>query len=219
MVLASVRFRVPESNWIGVFSRRHPELRLEYLSFAELDAHRSVADLWIGGGPPGGWAAELRRFDQVDRVDALAEVGGGCLYRLIFRNPPIVYLYRRLGVPLPLPIWVQAGSVRWEVVARAPEYARILEFGRSIDPKFRVVAVRRGPLPGHLPTLTPGQRRVLSAALAAGYFESPRRVTLGELARSLKRSRSALSETIAIIEERLLDSALGGRIFGPSPTG
>ncbi len=211
--VASCRFRIPETNWVGPFTRRHPELRFEYLSISEIDADTSVSDCWISGRVPGAWTRELSQIDQIVRVEALAQVGGGCIYRITFRNPPIVYLYRGLGVPLPLPIWAQAGYVRWEIVARLPEYRRIMEFGRMVDPNFRVVAIRRGPILGHLPSLSPGQHKVLATAMAAGYFDVPRRITLGELAHRLRRSRSVLSETIATIEEKLLESGFSGTAF------
>lgn len=218
VLVASCRFRIPETNWVGPFTRRHPTLRIEYLSITEIDRDTSVADCWISGRVPGAWTQELSEIDQIHRVEALAQVGGGCVYRITFENPPIVYLYRGLGIPLPLPIWAQAGYVRWEIVARLPEYRRLIEFGRALDPNFRLVAVRRGPILGHLPSLSPVQQKVLATAMAAGYFEVPRRVSLGELARRLRRSRTALSETIALIEEKLLESGFQGTAFRATGT-
>ena len=44
--------------------------------------------------------------------------------------------------------------------------------------------------------------------MAAGYFAVPRGITLTDLARRLDRSKSAVSEAIAIIERKLLESAM-----------
>ncbi len=217
VVLASMRIRIPDANWLGPFTRSHPRLRVEYLSITEIDQDRSVSDLWISGRPAGAWTEEIARFSDILHVEALAEVGGGCLYRISYRNPPIVYLYRRLGMPLPLPLWMQSGVVAWEVVARGTEFRRVLEFGRSIDPDLRIVSIRRGPLQSHLPVLSTSQRRILTEAMAAGYFEVPRKVGLNDLARRVGRSRSAISSAIALIEEKLLDSAFSGTAFRLGP--
>ena len=219
--MATLRIRVPRDLWLGVFSLRHPGVRLEFLNHTELSPDVSVSDVWISGLPAGRWTPELAAFSEVEHLESLTELGGGGLYRVTFQNPPIVRLYRALGLPLPLPVWIQGGQVGWEVVARHSDYRRILEFAARRGLELRTVAVRRGPLHGHLPTLTPFQERVLEAALAAGYFGAPRRSNLSDLARRLGRSRSVISETISAIEQRLLDSALTGssilRLRSPGP--
>lgn len=208
IVLATVRVLIPSDQWVGAFSRNHPDVRIEYLTFSELEPHVSVSDCWIGGRPAGVWAPEISRFSDVVRIESLAELGRGCLYRITYRNPPIVYFYRRLGIPIHYPFWIQNGVVRWEIVTRYPEFRKILEFGRRVDPQLRVVSMHRGPLRSHLPSLSEAQQRILSTAMAAGYFEVPRKVSLTELAQRLRRSRSALSEIIASIEEKLLESSV-----------
>ena len=142
-------------------------------------------------------------------MEALTELGRGTLYRVTMQSPPIVGLYRRLGLPLPLPIRMQAGYVRWEVVARAKEFDQVFEFARNFGLDPQIVSIRRRPLQDHLPLLTPKQQTLLHEAMDAGYFAVPRGITLTALARKLNRSKSGLSESIALIEKRLLESAVG----------
>jgi len=44
--------------------------------------------------------------------------------------------------------------------------------------------------------------------MAAGYFAVPRGITLTALARRLHRSKSSISESLALIEKQLLETAL-----------
>jgi hypothetical protein len=208
LLVATVRLRVPDRTWIGPFSRRHPTLSIELLGRTEIDADSVVADVWISGGPAGAWAREVTGFRDVDRAECLAEVGSGYLYRIRFRAPPIVALYRSLEVPLPFPLRVRAGYIRWEIVARPPAFDRILEFARGIDPSARTTWTRKPPLVDHLPRLTPSQRALLHRAIEAGYFAVPRQVSLTELARASNRSKSSVSQALAQIEESLLESTL-----------
>jgi hypothetical protein len=208
LLVATVRLRVPDRTWIGPFSRRHPPIAIELLGRSELSTTALVADVWISGGPAGVWAREIAEFDDVERAECLAEVGNGYLYRVHFRSPPIVALYRSLEVPLPFPIHVRAGYIWWEIVARPPAFDRILEFARGIDPNARTTWTRRPPLVDHLPRLTKTQRSLLHRAIEAGYFAVPRRITLTELARASNRSKSSISQALAQIEESLLQSTL-----------
>jgi hypothetical protein len=209
LLLATLRIRIQTKGlWTGPFSRTHPDLTIEILNRSDLTEHTSVSDHWISGGPPGVWAREIAGYSDVRKVDSLAEVGGGCLYRITYSSPPIVYVYRMLGIPMQFPLRIQGGFLNWEVVARRADFEAVLKHAREVAPDFQVVSIRDRPLRSHLPMLTDAQQELLAQAMAAGYFAVPRGVTLTELARRLGRSKSGVSEAIAIIEKKLLDSAL-----------
>ncbi|MCI4320243.1 MAG: helix-turn-helix domain-containing protein [Thermoplasmata archaeon] len=208
IVLATLRIRIPKGVWTGPFSRTHPNTRLEALNRTEVVPDVSVSDYWIEGSPPGSWAREILEYPDVLRAESLAEVGGGCLYRITYQNPQIVSLYRRLHLPIQFPLRIQAGYILWEVVARASEFQEVLEYSRSTDPEMTIVSIRRRPLRTHLPQLTETQERLLRDAMAAGYFAVPRGITLTNLAKKLQRSKSSISESIALIEQKLLETAV-----------
>jgi hypothetical protein len=209
LLLATLRLVIPPGVWTGSFSTSHPNVRMEALNRTEVSPDVSVSDYWISGQPPGCWAREIGGFSDVLRVDSLTEVGGGCLYRVTYQNPQVVYLYRRLRIPIQFPLRIQAGTITWEVVARASEFQEIMEYMRSRDRDLRVLSIRRRPLRAHLPMLTVTQEQLLRDAMAAGYFAVPRGITLTDLAKKLDRSKSSISESIAIIERKLLETVLG----------
>jgi len=208
LLLATLRIRIPKGLWAGQFSRDHPSVMVEILNRSDTSAHLSVSDHWISGQPPGVWAREIGAYADVVKVDSLAELAEGSLYRITYHNPPVIYLYRKLGLPIQFPLRIQGGYIRWEVVARHSEFDRVLKYARVVDPEFQLVSIRRRPLRSHLPLLTDGQNHLLTAAMAAGYFAVPRGITLTDLARQLNRSKSSVSEAIAIIERKLLESAV-----------
>ncbi len=208
--LASLRIQIPKTLWTGAFSSAHPHIRIEVLNRGEVTPAVSVSDYWISGSPPGVWAAEISRYADVVQVESLAEVGDGCLYRITYRNPPIVYLYRKLRLPLQFPYRMQAGYIEWEVVARRSQFDEVIEHARRVDPHFSIISIRRRPLRSHLPMLTDAQQELLNQAMAAGYFAVPRGITLTALARKLNRSKSGISESIALIEKKLFETALRG---------
>jgi len=216
LLLATLRIRIQRKGlWTGPFSRAHPSLTIEILNRSDLTEHVSVSDHWISGGPPGVWAREIAEYPDVRKIDSLAEVGNGCLYRITYSSPPIVYVYRMLGLPMQFPLRIQGGFLNWEVVARRSEFEAVLKHAREVDPDFQVVSIRDRPLRSHLPFLTDAQQELLTQAMAAGYFAVPRGITLTDLARRLGRSKSGISEALAIIEKKLLESALRPRSLTP----
>jgi DNA binding protein with HTH domain len=208
LFIATLRVRIPKDLWTGPFSSEHPGIRIEALNRTEVGTDVSVSDYWISGAPPGGWAREIEAFPDVLRVESLAEVGDGCLYRITYRNPPILGLYRRLRLPVQFPLRIQAGFLHWEVVARRAEFDEVMRYARQAGQGMSVVSIRRRPLRSHLPILTETQQQLLSNAMAAGYFAVPRAITLTDLAKRLGRSKSSISESIAIIEKKLLETAM-----------
>ncbi len=215
LLLATLRIRIPRGLWTGAFTSAHSNLSLEILNRADVSKDVSVSDYWISGQPPGVWAREIAEFPDVLKIDSLAEVGEGSIYRVTYRNPPVIYIYRELGMPIQFPMRLQGGYIRWEVVARHSEFQKVLKYVGKADPDFQVVSIRRRPLRSHLPMLTDNQQQLLTQAMAAGYFAVPRGITLTALARRLDRSKSGVSEAIAIIEKKLLESALRPTSLSP----
>jgi predicted DNA binding protein len=208
VLIATLRIGMQKDLWTGGFSRAHPSLRLEGLNRTDLTSDISVSDYWISGGSPGLWASEISGYSDVQRVESLAEVADGCIYRVTYRNPPVVDLYRRLRLPLQFPLRIQSGIITWEVVARRAEFDEVLRYIKDQHLDATIVSIRRRPLRSHLPSLTQGQQQLLSDAMAAGYFAVPRGITLTDLAKRLGRSKSSISESLAHIEKKLLESAL-----------
>ena len=208
LFIATLKVRIPRTLWTGPFSAAHPTTRLEALNRTEVGPNVSVSDYWISGGPAGVWAREIATYRDVLGVESLAEVGDGCLYRITYRNPGVLAVYRRLHLPVQFPLRILDGWLTWEVVARRAEFDQVLEYMRHATTEMSVVSIRRRPLRSHLPILTEAQQQLLTSAMAAGYFAVPRGITLTDLAKRLGRSKSSVSESIAIIEKKLLESAL-----------
>lgn len=208
LVVVTLRIRLAQDHWLGRFSHAHPELRIEALHWTGIDDRTSVLDYWIGGLPAGKWIREIAANPDVKKAEALAELGDGCLYRIVQRANPVVGLYRRLGLPLKFPLVVEEGVITWEVVAKRRDFEKILAFFHRRKLEVTIAAVHRGLLRSHFPALTTSQRQLLTEALGAGYFTVPRGITLTDLARRLGRSKSAVSESLALIERNLLESSL-----------
>lgn len=208
LVIATIRIRIPASVWMGAFSERHPNLRLEVLNRSEVDPDRSVSDIWVGPTVGTNWTREIQGHRGVHQVDRLVEAGGGALYRVTYDDPPVVKVYRELGIPIQFPLRIRGGQILWEAAARESDFRCIMDHIRDADPRAVILSIRRRPLRTHLPELTDSQHALLTSAMAEGYFAVPRSITLTALAKKLGRSKSSVSEGLALIEKKILESAL-----------
>ncbi|MGI0054942.1 MAG: helix-turn-helix domain-containing protein [Thermoplasmata archaeon] len=70
---------------------------------------------------------------------------------------------------------------------------------------FHVESVHHGSLARTPSTLTVRQEEILRRALAEGYFDVPRRISLTALAPKIGVAMSTLSVTLAVIEKKILE--------------
>lgn len=208
LVIAALAVPLSPKTWIGQFSRLHPEVRVEVLNLMPVSDGFTVSDVWFSSGGPGTPAEEIGSMTGVDRAEFLIEMGIGGLYRVTYATPRLLDRFRTLGIPAQFPWVVRAGEIHWEVVARDAELRRMVAYLREFDPAA-VVSVRRRSAPrSDLADLTTLQRQLLATALSAGYFAVPRAITLTQLARQIGRSKSALSESLATIERKVLEASV-----------
>jgi hypothetical protein len=113
--------------------------------------------------------------------------------------------------------WLLSGRWRdgWHFQAQFEDHGGATAFYQAVADHDIDVDVRRVYVPHERiddPTvdLTPKQLEALELALESGYFSTPRRVSLDDIAAELDISQQALSTRIRRGNERILRSVLGG---------
>lgn len=148
---------------------------------------------------------EMRRLPQVDEVEQLESGPDFVHLRVVHRTSPFVPIFRELRLMRRFPFSIEAGEASWVVVAPASKARVLLDRIREQVPGAAVEAVRHSDPRTRSGPLTPRQADLLRRAVAAGYFEVPRLITLTDLAKRLDLAPSSLSEALAIVEKKLLE--------------
>ena len=200
-----LRVRLPSSAWLQPFSARNPEAVVDILSRNDLDRVRSLSEVRLHVPGPGRWLEEIRALPRVEEVEPLSVDPSTLHFRVVHRTSAFVPLFRELHLERRFPFSIRAGEATWVVVASKAKIRTLLARLRAIAPDVVLEAVRHTEL--HRPTgpLTPHQSDLLHRAIAAGYFEIPRKVSLTELAKQLGVATSTLSESLAIVEKKLVE--------------
>jgi predicted DNA binding protein len=207
LAVVRVRFRVPREAPLSLFVRAYPDALLNVIAMQKLPRNRNLVLLDVLGSMPPNSLAKLRKMTGVISVSPLGTRGLRARFVAIVRQPRLVALATRLEALLRYPQTVTNGWFVVEVVARVSQLRELVTGLHRISPSVEVLRFGRDPMRTFPPTLTTRQHALLHQALAAGYFDVPRRITLTGLATMLHRSKSALSQTLARIEKELVESS------------
>lgn len=173
---------------------------------------RLVPFVWASGTGIDGFADRVAEEPVVDGVEELDRFDDTALLRVEWSREVngVVEAIRETDAGLLDVRWAPGWKLRLRFADRddATEFSGICaEHGVDLD--VRRVYVQQERSPDHPdPGLTPKQREALRLAYERGYFETPKRVTLGALADELDISQQALSTRIRRGNERLLASVL-----------
>jgi len=151
----------------------------------------------------------LRAHDRVDRIDIVDRTGpvprGSESSHP--RRPPRVAAAREVGIPIEDPVWVTDGRATLDIV---DDRSRLTAFGRRRLTAEGVTVGIEASDADEEPILTDAQRDLVLAAVAAGYYDTPRECTLTDLAKARGLAKSTCSETLHRAEGRVLRRFVAG---------
>ncbi len=143
-------------------------------------------------------------------LEVLGSSSGGMLLRMTARAGLMIDTLQALCVAPMLPIQVEEDRLFFNVRASRQKiqqmYSRLREGGADVvlGNLSRTAARTRGSPGG----LTTRQLELYRMARNSGYWDTPRRITLTEIAKVLGLSKSAVSEVLATIERKVLKEGL-----------
>lgn len=207
-----LRFELPHTLYLYPFSRAHPDILLELTATQNLSGNRVLAELDLIEPNPEDRTEEMRRLPGVISVARLGPVGPRTRYQGIGEKPSYLVLADELEVLCRYPRFVQNGEHTIEVASRVSQLRKLVKELRELSPEVTLTAFGRDRMRTSPLSLTPHQNALLHEALAAGYYDVPRRVSLTAFALSRGRSKSTTSRSLAVIEKALVEgSTLPGR--------
>jgi predicted DNA binding protein len=203
MPQAKLTVTVPERIWIGDLTRRYPDAVVRVLAaFTDEDAGVGLAE--VESDTLGALLADLDSYEDVEALEILRQSATTALVQFETTMPLMLLPARDSGVPLEMPVEISDGTVEWELTAPRERLSGLADQLDNFDIRFRVEYVRDQLHDESL--LTDRQRRLIAAAIEAGYYDTPRACSLTELADELDIAKSTASETLhraegAIIKE------------------
>lgn len=201
MPYAKLTITLPQTVWISDVSRAHPDTRFRVLA-ATANTATGVARIEILGADHEIICERIGDYESVPALTVFEREDGRSLVQVETTVPLLLTSLQNAGVPLETPFTVRDGQLCLEVTV--PQET-LSELGAALD-RFDITytveriqqRVEREDL------LTDRQQSLLEEAIERGYYDTPRRTTLVDLASTLGISKSTCSEILHRAEERVV---------------
>ena len=206
---ATLRLTIPEAIWIGDLSRRHPAARIRILA-ALSDEATGVGLAEIETDGARGVVDAMAAYDEVTELEVFRADEDAALLQFETTLPLLLFAARDSGVPLELPFDIVDGEAVWTLTAPRE---RLSELCGQLDAfGIAYVVERIGGEEAADSLLTDRQEGLLEAAAERGYYATPRRCSLTQLAEAQGYAKSTVSEVLhraegAVIEQFLAERA------------
>lgn len=194
---------------LGPTLRRLPDVAIDVERQFATDPERPIGFFWATYDDFDAFEETLRDDPTVERFERFGDRRKRALYRIRQSGSGTLDSYRRWVALGAQPLSRRGTEGRWTVRMRFPDRAAFgsyLEYlvDAGVDVHVRrlseefVDTIDDGPL-------TDPQREALRLAYERGFYEIPRRTTLGDLASELGVSDQAVSERLRRAQARLID--------------
>ncbi|MFB6206495.1 MAG: helix-turn-helix domain-containing protein [Haloglomus sp.] len=206
---AELTVTLPPAVWIGAVSREFAGATFRVLSAVPRE-EEGFGLVEVRTDDPEGVLAWMESADALTVVEPIRRDEDGVVIQFETTEPLLLLSVQASGVPLSLPIEIQDGRAHLELTASRD---RIAALGEAFDNLGVTYSLDRlyESVDAAAP-LTEKQREVLLAALERGYYDTPRTITLSELADELGMANSTCSEILHRAEEAVVKAFVADRL-------
>lgn len=205
---------IPERAWPGEITRAYPEARVRILAaMAEPESGVGLAEIVCDD--LDGILEDIRTHAAVDSMEVLQRTEGECLVQFRTELPLLLFAARGSGLPLELPFEIQDGQATWTLTASQESISALGDQFDAMGIRYSVDYLQQEVAePEEL--LTVRQQSLVAEAIERGYYDTPRRCSLTDLANAVGLAKSTTSETLHRAEEQVMkkfaSSALDGAV-------
>lgn len=211
---AKLTLSIPERAWPGEITRAYPAARVRILAaMAEPESGVGLAEIVCDDLE--GILDDIRTHAAVDSMEVLQRTEGECLVQFRTELPLLLFAARGSGLPLELPFEIQDGQATWKLTASQESISALGDQFDAMGIRYSVDYLQQEVAePEEL--LTDRQQSLVAEAIERGYYDTPRRCSLTDLANAVGLAKSTTSETLHRAEEQVMKefaaSALDGAV-------
>ncbi|SDK18384.1 helix-turn-helix domain-containing protein [Natronorubrum texcoconense] len=201
MAQATLTITMPEQVWIQQLSTAYPAASFRVLA-AVPGSETGFALVRIAGPEVADIVEEMRDHPQITELSLAQWSENEVTVHFETTAPLLLFSSRDSGMPIELPVEIVDGEATVEVTGSRSRLAELAEQLEHFGLQYRIEHVRERLHESQL--LSDRQLEVVVAAVDEGYYDTPRRSSLTELAEHLDIAKSTCSETLHRAEEAII---------------
>ncbi|SDC58938.1 HTH DNA binding domain-containing protein [Natrinema hispanicum] len=201
MAHATLTITMPEEVWIHQLSTAYPESTFRVLA-AVPGPESGFALVRITGPTVSAVIEAMAEHPQLTELTVAQQDIHEATVHFEATTPLLLVSSRESGVPIELPIEIVDGEATVEVTGSRERLAKLADQLERFGFQYRIDNVRERLHERQL--LSERQLEVVVAAVDAGYYDTPRRCSLTDLAAHLDIAKSTCSETLHRAEEAII---------------
>jgi predicted DNA binding protein len=207
MAQATLSITMPEQVWMWQIPRGSPETSFRMLA-AVPGTGAGFALVRLTGPEVATVIEELDDHPQISGLSTAGQTEDEATVYFRTTAPLSLFSAREAGIPIERPIEIQNGEARLDVTGSREQLAALVDQLEEVGLRYRVEQLQDHPENQQL--LSERQLEVVVAAVEAGYYDTPRRCSLTELAGRLGIAKSTCSETLHRGEEAIIKRFVEG---------
>lgn len=216
MPTAKLAVTLPADIWIADLSTRFPDATFRVLA-ALPDEETGVGLVEIAADGVDDVLARLGETEGVRVFETLYRGDGRALVQFETDDPLLLLSVRNSRAPFEPPVTIVDGVADLEITAPRDRLSSLADQFRTLGLEFDVRSVRTTI--DSESVVSDGQRRLIETAVEKGYYDTPRRCTLTELAAHLDIAKSTASERLHRAEGAIIRAFVAGGPPGESRDG
>ena len=201
MAHATLTITMPEEVWIQQLSTTYPESTFRVLA-AVPGSNSGFALVRITGPTVPAVIDAMSEHPQLTELTVTQQDTDETTVHFETTAPLLLFSSQESGVPIELPVEIADGEATVEVTGSRERLAELAEQLEHFGFQYRIDHVSERLHESQL--LSERQLEVIVAAVSEGYYDTPRRCSLTELAAHLDIAKSTCSETLHRAEEAII---------------
>ncbi len=204
MPRAKFTITIPDESWISQISNDYSDCVFKVITVLP-GSECSVALLELTAQNPVPMLADIEHQEDITMLELLWKDEDEALLQVETSNPLLLDPIQEIGVPLQTPFEVVDGTASWELTTSSDRLSALSEQLEASGIQFDIDYVRSISDSDAESVLTDRQQQVLLAAVEQGYYETPRRTTLTDVAESMNISKATASDILHRAEGKIID--------------
>lgn len=205
MIRTQVSVALPDQTWYYEVSTTHPETTLQLLAVVPGD-ETGFALTRITGPDVSNVRDDVRRHPQVTGVSTIQSREQQVTVYCETKEMALHDFLRKSELLIEFPVHIRDGEATIDVAVAHDEFSKFVVRLESTGLEYLGASDLNREVSG----LSDRQLECVIAAINHGYYDTPRRCTLSELADHLGIAKSTCSETLHRAEETIVKSSLIG---------